>query len=37
MTATLADDTILVSHFQADAAEVAKPIRPKGGGELETG
>ncbi|BAN34106.1 hypothetical protein SCD_n00257 [Sulfuricella denitrificans skB26] len=34
MTATLADDTILVSHFQADAAEVAQPIRPKGGGDI---
>ncbi|HDR9039811.1 TPA: hypothetical protein QDA96_000433 [Burkholderia vietnamiensis] len=34
MTATLADDTILVSHFQADADEVVKPIRPKGGGDI---
>jgi hypothetical protein len=34
MTATLADDSILVSHFQADAAEVVKPIRPKGGGDI---
>lgn len=34
MTATLADDTILVSNFQADASEVAKPIRPKGGGDI---
>jgi hypothetical protein len=34
MTATLADDTILVSHFQADATEVAQPIRPKGGGDI---
>jgi hypothetical protein len=34
MTATLADDTILVSHFQADASEVVKPIRPKGGGDI---
>lgn len=34
MTATLADDTILVSHFQADAQEVSKPIRPKGGGDI---
>jgi len=34
MTATLADDTILVSHFQANAADVAKPIRPKGGGDI---
>ncbi|WP_230461090.1 DEAD/DEAH box helicase [Burkholderia ubonensis] len=34
MTATLADDTILVSHFQADASDVGKPIRPKGGGDI---
>ncbi|WP_193172110.1 helicase C-terminal domain-containing protein [Nisaea nitritireducens] len=34
MTATLADDAILVSHFQADASEVADPIRPKGGGDI---
>jgi hypothetical protein len=34
MTATLADDTILVSHFQANAVEVAQPIRPKGGGDI---
>ncbi len=34
MTATLADDSILVSHFQADAKDVAKPIRPKGGGDI---
>lgn len=34
MTATLADDSILVSHFQADASEVAEPIRPKGGGDI---
>jgi len=34
MTATLADDSILVSHFQADAAEVVRPIRPKGGGDI---
>jgi len=34
MTATLADDSILVSHFQADSMEVAKPIRPKGGGDI---
>ncbi|MFH1524349.1 MAG: DEAD/DEAH box helicase [Chloroflexota bacterium] len=34
MTATLADDTILVSHFQADASEVVQPIRPKGGGDI---
>ncbi|WP_321920438.1 DEAD/DEAH box helicase [Paraburkholderia tropica] len=34
MTATLADDTILVSHFQANASEVSEPIRPKGGGDI---
>ncbi|MBB3194468.1 DEAD/DEAH box helicase [Roseateles terrae] len=34
MTATLADDTILVSHFRADPADVVKPIRPKGGGDI---
>lgn len=34
MTATLADDTILVSNFKAVAAEVSKPIRPKGGGDI---
>jgi hypothetical protein len=34
MTATLADDTILVSHFQANAADVSRPIRPRGGGDI---
>jgi len=34
MTATLADDTILVGNFKADASEVSKPIRPKGGGDI---
>jgi hypothetical protein len=34
MTATLADDGILVSHFQADAGEIADPIRPKGAGDI---
>ncbi|MBX6051151.1 DEAD/DEAH box helicase [Pseudomonas sp. YQ_6] len=34
MTATLADDTILVNHFKAEASEVAEPIRPKGGGDI---
>jgi hypothetical protein len=34
MTATLADDGILVSHFQADPAQIAEPIRPKGGGDI---
>jgi Type III restriction enzyme, res subunit len=34
MTATLADDSILVTHFQAAAKEVATPIRPRGGGDI---
>jgi hypothetical protein len=34
MTATLADDGILVSHFQADPQCVTSPIRPKGVGEI---
>jgi len=34
MTATLADDSILVSHFCASAKEVNKPLRPKGGGDI---
>lgn len=34
MTATLADDSILVSHFQANAKDVERPIRPKGGGDI---
>ena len=34
MTATLADDTILVSHFGALAEEVIQPLRPKGGGDI---
>lgn len=34
MTATLADDSILVSHFQADAEQIGTPIRPKGGGDI---
>jgi Helicase C-terminal domain/Type III restriction enzyme, res subunit len=34
MTATLADDAILVSHFKADASQVGEPIRPKGGGDI---
>jgi hypothetical protein len=34
MTATLADDGILISHFQADANEVTKPIKPQGGGDI---
>jgi len=34
MTATLADDTILVNHFKASPADVVDPIRPKGGGDI---
>jgi len=34
MTATLADDGVLISHFQADPNEVTDPIRPKGGGDI---
>lgn len=34
MTATLADDTILVTHFQAVASEIEHPIRPRGGGDI---
>ncbi|MGE8211494.1 MAG: DEAD/DEAH box helicase [Stenotrophomonas rhizophila] len=34
MTATLADDTILVSNFKAQTEDVAIPIRPKGGGDI---
>lgn len=34
MTATLADDTILVSHFGAVAEEVIQPLRPRGGGDI---
>ncbi len=34
MTATLADDGILVSHFQADPGLASQPIRPKGGGDI---
>ena len=34
MTATLADDTILVNHFKASATDVIDPIRPKGGGDI---
>lgn len=34
MTATLADDGILVSHFQAEPEQVLHPIRPKGGGDI---
>jgi hypothetical protein len=34
MTATLADDGVLVSHFQADPKAIADPIKPKGGGDI---
>lgn len=34
MTATLADDGILISHLDADPAAIADPIKPKGAGEI---
>lgn len=34
MTATLADDGILVSHFQANPDEIIDPIRPRGAGDI---
>lgn len=34
MTATLADDGVLITHLQADPESVADPIRPKGVGEI---
>lgn len=34
MTATLADDGILITHLKADAKAVSDPIRPKGVGEI---
>lgn len=34
MTATLADDGILVSHFQANPEDIRHPIKPKGGGDI---
>ncbi|MGB3820477.1 helicase C-terminal domain-containing protein [Achromobacter pulmonis] len=34
MTATLADDGILVSHFQANPEDIRQPIRPKSGGDI---
>ena len=34
MTATLADDGILVSHFQAEPESISKPIKPKGAGDI---
>ena len=34
MTATLADDGILVTHFQADPKSIEVPIKPKGAGDI---
>lgn len=34
MTATLADDGILITHLDADPTAVADPIKPKGAGEI---
>lgn len=34
MTATLADDGILITHFNADLEAVSKPIKPKGAGGI---
>lgn len=34
MTATLSDDSILVSNFSADPASVSKPITPRSAGDL---
>ncbi len=34
MTATLADDSILVSHFGADAESVSRPITPRSASDL---
>lgn len=34
MTATLADDGVLVTKFQADPIAVAEPVKPKGVGEI---
>ena len=34
MTATLADDGVLVSHFQANPIDILNPIRPKSGGDI---
>ncbi|MCJ2163564.1 MULTISPECIES: helicase C-terminal domain-containing protein [unclassified Pseudodesulfovibrio] len=34
MTATLADDGILISHFGADASAILSPITPKGAGDI---
>ncbi|WP_409558842.1 helicase C-terminal domain-containing protein [Agrobacterium sp.] len=34
MTATLADDGVLVTQLQADVAAISDPIKPKGAGEI---
>lgn len=34
MTATLADDGILITHLDADPTAIADPIKPKGAGEI---
>lgn len=34
MTATLADDGVLVTHFDADPKLIANPIRPSGAGDM---
>ncbi|WP_165779905.1 DEAD/DEAH box helicase [Mesorhizobium sanjuanii] len=34
MTATLANDGILVTHFRADASAISKPIKPRGAGDM---
>jgi len=34
MTATLADDTILFTHFNAKLEDIKEPIKPKGGGDI---
>lgn len=34
MTATLADDGILITHLNADAVAITDPIKPKGAGEI---
>ncbi|RVC79472.1 DEAD/DEAH box helicase [Mesorhizobium sp. M4A.F.Ca.ET.022.05.2.1] len=34
MTATLANDGILVTHFRADPKAISKPIKPKGAGDM---
>ncbi|MDT0139108.1 helicase C-terminal domain-containing protein [Acidovorax sp. PRC11] len=34
MTATLADDGVLITHLNANPAAIADPIKPKGAGEI---